>query len=106
MNIRRTPTVVLGVWRLSLTCVLLCTGCLAQTKIDVSQCFSEELVTHVTQNIAMNFLYNYLAVIDEKTYSKVQANSSATALLPAGLFSGDWNGFQEARRNYFRLHSE
>jgi hypothetical protein len=97
---------VLSVWRPLCAFALLCAGCLGQTKIDVSQCFSEELVTNVTQNIAANFLYNYLSVIDEKTYYKVQANSSATALLPVGLFSGDWNAFQEARRNYFQLHSE
>lgn len=84
----------------------LCAVGFCQTKIDVSQCFSEQLVTHVTRDITNNFIYNYLAVIDEQTYYKVQADSSATALLPQGLFQGDWKAFQEARKHYFELHSE
>jgi hypothetical protein len=81
-------------------------GQLSSTKIDVGPCFSSQLVTTVTTNIVTNYLYNYLAVIDEQTYYQVKANSSATALLPAGLFSGDWSAFQESRRKYFELHQE
>jgi hypothetical protein len=79
---------------------------ISSTKIDVGPCFSSQLVTTVTTNIVTNYLYNYLAVIDEQTYYQVKANSSATALMPAGLFSGDWNAFQESRRKYFELHQE
>jgi len=77
---------------------------IASTKIDVGPCFSSQLVTTVTTNIVTNYLYNYLAVINEENYNQVKVNSSATALLPVGLFSGDFNAFQEARRKYFELH--
>src|ERR1017187_886871 len=86
---------------LSLLVIGLCSTSLCQTKIDVSQCFSEQLVTHVTQNITTNFIYNYLAVINEQTYDKVKSDASAVALLPPGLFQGNWNAFKETRKDYF-----
>ena len=101
-QLSRISTVILGV----LFAVVLCAPALSQTKIDVGQCFSEQLVTHVSQNTVTDFLYSYLAVIDESTYYKVQADGSALAILPAGLFKGDWESFKEARRQYFELHSE
>jgi hypothetical protein len=106
MHHRTVSRFLSGCWRLLLVVAAFHSSSLCQTKVDVSQCFSEQLVTHVTQNITTNFLYSYLAVIDEQTYYKIQANSSATALLPAGLFQGDWNAFKEARMHYFELHSE
>lgn len=98
--------VLVNLARLLSAFILLGATSSGQNRIDVSQCFSEQLVTRVTQDVATNFLYQYLAVINEKTYDKVQANSSATALLPEGLFKGNWDAFQESRRAYFQSHSE
>lgn len=76
------------------------------SKVDISKCFSDVLVTHVTKDVVTNYLYVYLSLIAEDDYKKIQADSSAMALLPSGLFQGDWNYFQEARQTYFDLHSE
>jgi hypothetical protein len=76
------------------------------TRVDISKCFSEVLVTEVTQNVVTNYLYVYLSLVTEDDYKKIQADSSAMALLPSGFFKGDWNAFQEERRHYFEMHSE
>lgn len=76
------------------------------TKIDVSQCFPDVLVTKLTTNVTEHYLYYYLAIIDESTYKKAQDNASTSALTAYGFFSGDWNHFREERRKFFALHNE
>jgi hypothetical protein len=76
------------------------------TRLDVGQCFSPVLVTHAESNVVMNYQYLFLSLIDQHNYDQIKANTSATALLPVGLFSGDFNYFQSARKDYFEFKSE
>lgn len=76
------------------------------SRVDVSQCFNANLVTHIKQSSIEHYLFFYLAIIDETTYEQVKHDASLTAILPSGLFGGDYNDFKEARRHYFELHSE
>jgi hypothetical protein len=84
----------------------LCQTTAPATRIDVSQCFNANLVTSINQTSVEHYLFFYLSIIDETTYYQVKQNASLSAVLPAGLFSGDYNNFQEARRHYFEEHSE
>jgi hypothetical protein len=54
----------------------------------------------------VNYQYLFLSLVDEHNYDKIKANTGATALLPIGMFSGDFNYFQEARKDYFDFKSE
>jgi len=93
----------------SLLCIallLLCPFSPSQTKVDVNQCFNSNLVTHIKQSDIERYLYFYLAIIDESTYYQIKQNVSTSALLPYGMFTGDYNDFREARRKYFEMHSE
>ena len=76
------------------------------SRIDVSQCFNANLVTSINTSSVEHYLFFYLSIIDETTYYQVKQTASLSALLPAGLFSGDYNNFQEARKHYFEEHSE
>lgn len=76
------------------------------SKIDVSQCFSDILVTKLTTNVTEHYLFYYLAIIDEATYKQAKDNASTSALTEYGFFSGDWNHFQEERRKFFALHNQ
>jgi hypothetical protein len=96
----------MNVLLIMLILVTLCSVSPCQIKIDASQCFSSQLVSHVTEDIVTNFIYIYLAVIDERTYPDIKSNASAVALLPPGLLQGEWPEFQKSRKEFFELHNE
>jgi hypothetical protein len=102
----RKPGVCALVFSLAAIMTILPKTADCQQRNDVSQCFSPLLVTHHESSVIMHYQYLFLSLIDETNYSGVKADTSATALLPVGMFSGDFHYFQEQRRHYFELKNE
>jgi hypothetical protein len=76
------------------------------TQLDVSKCFPDALRYHSSSNVVEKYQYLFLSLIDNHNYDSIKADSGATALLPIGLFSGNFSVFQQKRQDYFESKSE
>lgn len=76
------------------------------THLNVSDCYSDKLVTHASESTMVQYKYFYLSLINSENYDKAQKEASVLGVFPGGLFDGSYKEFAEHRSNYFKFNNE
>lgn len=89
-------------------CLLLTSTAVASDaeRLGIGECFNPLLVTHVNDKYTENYKYMFLSLVNRENYRQIKDSVNTSATTYYGLFTGDYDHFDEERSKLFSLQSE